>query len=107
VAGRACAREPAVHQREQVAAELTVVGMTGEDLLRVAGVHREFALASVIAGAAERTIEPHLPAAAVDFERDAALRRGLLKRGLSLEIIDVRVPWLIHPRTGKWAVMVG
>ena len=47
-----------------------------------------------------RTIEPHLPAAAVDFEGDAALRRGLLKRRLSLEIIYVHVPWLIHPRTG-------
>ena len=54
-----------------------------------------------------RRIEPNLPAAAVDFERDTTLRRGLLKRRLSLEIIYVRVPWLIHPRTGKWGVMVG
>ena len=54
-----------------------------------------------------RTIEPHLQAAAVDIKRDTALCRGLLKRRLSLEIIDVRVSGLIHPRTGKWGVMVG
>ena len=96
-----------MHERQEVAAELAVVGVAGEDLLRIAGVHREFTLAGAIARATEWTIEPHLPAAAVDFERDAALRRGFLKRRLRLEIIYVRVPGLIHPRTGKRGVMVG
>ena len=107
VAGRPGAGEPAVHEREQIPAKLALIGVACEDLLRIGGVHREFTLAGVIARATERTIEPHLPAAAVDFERDAALRRRLLKRCLSLEIIYVHVPWLIHPRTGKRGVMVG
>jgi hypothetical protein len=70
--------------------------MAGEDLLWVAGIHRQFPFPGMIAVAAEGAIEADLAAAAVDLEIHAALRGRFLQGGLGLEIIDTHVAGLFH-----------
>ena len=101
------AGQPAVHQRQEIPPELTLIGMTGEHLLRVARVYGDLPFAGVIAGAAEGTIEPDLAAAAVDFECHAALRCRILQRRLRLEIVNALVAGLSQSMMGEQRLMVG
>jgi hypothetical protein len=58
-AGRLPFGEPAVHQRQQVAAELALVRVAQEHLLRIVRVDRDLLAADMVAGAAERAVDAH------------------------------------------------
>jgi hypothetical protein len=94
------AREPTVHQREEVAAHLALIGVTGEDLLRIPRIDREFTLAGVIAGAVEKAVQPDLSAGALCFEDDVAFRSRLRERRLGLSVIDALI-LLVHAKVGR------
>src|SRR5207249_4055263 len=73
--GGACAGQPAVHQRQQVASKTTLIRMAHEDLLGILGVDGNLTQAAVVTLATERAVETNLLAVAVPVERDAAIGR--------------------------------
>src|SRR5438128_2306814 len=85
-----------MHQGQQVAPDLALIGVAGEDLLRVTGIDRNLTLAGVVTRAREGTIETLLFARAVNVHRGATLGSGALQRRLGLDVIDAQVAGLIH-----------
>ena len=94
-------REPAVHQRQQVASNDALIRMAHEDLLRIVGVDGNLASAAVITAATEWTIEANFIAAAVSVEGHATFGRRLFERCVGLKLIDVHVTRPIHDARGK------
>jgi len=88
-----------VHQRQEVAPELATIGMAGKHLLRVRHIDREFSFPRMVTSTAERAVEAHVVAVALDIERHAALRRGVFERGLSLQFVDVDVARSQHEKS--------
>ena len=68
VTARSSAREPAVHERQQVASKPALIRMAHEDLLRIVGVDGNLTPAAVITAATKRAIEANFIAAAVSVE---------------------------------------
>ena len=89
-----------MHQREEVAAHLALIRVTGEDLLRIPRIDRKFTLAGVIAGTIEWAVQSDLAAASMEFEDDVAFCRRLRERRLRLSVIDALI-LLVHAKLGR------
>ena len=106
LAARPSAREPAVHERQQVASTSALIRMAHEDLLRIVRVDGNLTSAAVIASTTEWAIETDFIATAVDIKRDATLGRRLFERCFRLELIDVDVTGTVQEIGGETTPMV-
>lgn len=95
-----------MHQRQQVASHAALIRMAHENFLRILRVDGNLTAAAMIAGTAERAVEPHFFAVTMNVERDPTLRRRLFERCFRLELIDVDVTGTCQGIGGETTPMV-
>ena len=80
-----------MHQGQQVAAELALVGVALEYFLRVVGVDRDFLPSAVVSRATKLAVDSDFSSSAFHIQRNAALRGRSFESGLGLQSVDVDV----------------